>query len=53
MGAYETLLPEQCKHKGRPYRINGLLTMVLCICCVTRIRRKATISLRLVKKGSR
>lgn len=44
---------ERCTHKGRTYRINGLLTMVLCICCARRVLRAGNVRLRLVAKGVR
>jgi hypothetical protein len=49
-GCYDKLPPEQCNHKGRPYKLNGLLEMVLCICCAHKIMRKANVSLRQVRK---
>ncbi|HEV2709124.1 MAG TPA: hypothetical protein VGU67_02825 [Edaphobacter sp.] len=49
-GTYAKLPPEQCAHKGRPYKLNGLLTMVLCICCARKIMRKSNITLRQVRR---
>lgn len=49
-GCYDSLPPEQCKHRGRTYKLNGLLTMVLCICCLRRLMRRSNIAVRLVRK---
>jgi hypothetical protein len=48
-GCYGKLPPAQCTHKGRAYKLNGLLTMVLCICCARKIMRKANVTLRQVR----
>lgn len=50
--SYDKLPPEQCKHRGRPYKLNGLLTMVLCICCARKIMRGTSITLRQVRTKS-
>lgn len=47
---YEATLPTRCKHRGRPYKLNGLLTMTLCVCCITNLRKKATVTVRPVRK---
>jgi hypothetical protein len=31
----------RCEHKGRAYIINGFLQMILCRCCVNRMRKRA------------
>jgi hypothetical protein len=46
---YEATLPERCEHKGRLYTLNGLLTMTLCICCISALRKKATVTVRQVR----
>lgn len=46
---YDKLPPKQCKHKGRTYKINGLLTIVLCICCARKIMRKKPVTIRQVR----
>lgn len=48
--SYDRLPPEQCKHKGRAYKLNGLLAMVLCVCCANKLRRKANVTLKLTRK---
>jgi hypothetical protein len=48
-GIYATRPPEQCTHRGRPYKLNGFLTMTLCICCISRLRKKSTVTLRQVR----
>ena len=46
---YAPLPAIQCKHRGRPYRLNGLLTMTLCICCLRKIMKKNVVSARIVR----
>jgi hypothetical protein len=48
-GNYGKLPPTQCTHRGRAYKLNGLLTMTLCICCLRKIMKKAVISARTVR----
>ena len=50
-GMYTRLPSVQCTHRGRKYTINGLITMVTCICCLRRIIKKSKCSVRLVRKG--
>lgn len=35
------LPPSRCEHRGRGYLINGHLYMVLCICCVKSMMKRA------------
>lgn len=49
-GCYDRLPPEQCKHRGRSYKLNGLLAMVLCVCCARKIMRKANVRLREIRR---
>jgi hypothetical protein len=48
-GSYANLPPVRCTHRGRQYKLNGLLTMVLCICCINKLRKKATVTVRQVR----
>ena len=48
--SYDKLPPTQCTHRGRTYKLNGLLSMVLCICCARKIMRKANVTLRAARR---
>lgn len=49
-GIYVNQPAEQCAHKGRPYKINGLLTMVLCVCCANKLMKKSVVKLRTARR---
>lgn len=46
---YDALPATQCTHKGRTYKLNGLIIMTLCICCLRKIMKKSIISARIVR----
>ena len=48
-GSYQKLPPTQCTHRGYRYKLNGLLTMTLCICCLHRLRKHSNLSARTVR----
>ena len=48
-GTYSKLPPTQCTHRGYTYKLNGLLTMTLCLCCLRRLMKTHNLSARTVR----